>query len=212
MTDHLEEVLEVIPEFKNEVIAIQTSIQNLIINNKIAKPFFIPFDNNNMKPFVSFIRDWNVESHLDYFAAIAEILFSFTAFDRQAFLLAVHPESNPFFNANNNFDFAKNNNLIIFVISSDTAIAVEMTYSFDSTSQNIVWSDEFTCTEIIDIQDPIVECLYMYSHIDEPPFTYKEILNFLSHHNTHLVIADEDAKINKFYSIKKGPYTPSLMV
>ena len=52
MTDHLEEVLEVIPEFKNEVIAIQTSIQNLIINNKIAKPFFIPFDNNNMKPFV----------------------------------------------------------------------------------------------------------------------------------------------------------------
>lgn len=212
MSDHLESVIETIPEFKNEAIAIQTSIQSLIINNKIAKPFFIPIDHDDKKPFVSFIRDWNVDNHLDYFAAISEMLFAFSSFNSKAFLLAVHPESNPFFNANNQFDFAKNDNLVIFVISSDIAIAVEMTYTIDSNSQKIVWSDEFTCTEIVDIQDPIVECLYMYSHIDTPPFTYKEVLNFLSNHNTNLMIADDEAKINKFYGIQKGPYAPSLMV
>jgi hypothetical protein len=212
MTDHLQEVINVIPEFKTEAIAIQTSIQNLIINNKIAKPFYIPFDLDDKKPFVSFIRDWDVNNHLDYYSAINEMLFTFPSINPKAFLFAIHPQSNPFFNVNNPFDFDGIDNLIIFAISSDLAVAVEMTYTHDIASNTLVWSDDFTCTEIVDVKDPIVESFYTYSHIDENTFNYKEILNYLINHNTNLMITDEEAKVNLFHSIKKGPYSPSLLV
>lgn len=212
MTDYLETINNTIPEFKNEVLGIQTSIQSLIVANKIVKPFYIPFDTDNKKPFVSFIREWDVNNYLDYYSAINEMLFSFCAISPKVFIFAIHPQSNPFFNANEKFDFAKENNLIVFVISDQMALAVEMNYTIDSNTNTLVWSDDFTCTSIEDIEDPIIESFYTYSHIEDSPFTYKEILHFLSHNNTHLMIVDEDSKANKFYSVKKGPYSPSLMV
>jgi hypothetical protein len=212
MTDYLEKVSNLVPDFKSEVIAIQTSVQNLITSEKIAKPFYIPFDLDDKKPFVSFIRDWDVNNHIDYYSAINEMLFTYPSINPKVFLFAVHPESNPFFNVNNSFDFADKDNLIIFVISSEIALAVEMKYTHDFSSNTVVWSDEFTCTEVVDVKDPIVESFYTYSHIDEPTFSYKEILNYLSRNNTHLMIVDDKAKVNLYHSISKGPYSPSLLV
>jgi hypothetical protein len=212
MTDHIQEVTNIIPDFKSEIIAIQTSFQTLITTKKTAKPFYIPFDIDDKKPFVSFIRDWDVNNHLDYYSAINEMLFTYSSINAKVFLLAVHPESNPFFNVNNSFDFSEKDNLIVFVISSEIALAIEMKYTHDISSNTIVWSDEFTCNEIVDIKDPIVESFYTYSHIDEPTFAYKEILNYLSHNNTHLMIVDQEAKVNLYHSISKGPYSPSLLV
>ncbi len=212
MTEPLEKINKFIPDFKNEVLGIQTSIEKIILEKKIVKPFFIPFDSDQKKPFVSFVRDWNTDNYDDYYSAIVEMIYTFSSVRPSSFILSIHPESNSFFNVNNKFDFDSSNNLIVFVINEDFGVAIELKYSVNFENNTITWHDQFDCTDIADIDDVMVEMLYVFSHIDVPPFEYNEVLNYLSSLNTNVMIVDETSSVNKLYNIKKGMFTPTLII
>ena len=48
--DFMQAIQEVIPEFKSEVVAVQSSFEKQILSGSIVKPFFVPFDKDNKKP------------------------------------------------------------------------------------------------------------------------------------------------------------------
>ena len=109
-----EKINKVVPDYNNEVISIQTAFENLIINDKIIKPFLLIYDEQNKKPLVSFTRAWLTDNPADYFASIAEILFIIPAINTKSYILAIHPKTNPFFNANKSYPLIYENSIILF--------------------------------------------------------------------------------------------------
>lgn len=211
--DFMEAINEVVPNFKSEVVSIQSSFEKQILSGSIVKPFFIPFDKDDKKPFVSFIRDWNQSRQDDYYTAIVEMISAFpTIINGKAYMLVMHPPTNQFFDPENLFGFGSTDNIVIFVISDDYGLAVEIKYSIDSQNQKISWQDSLEIVEIKDIKNPLTEMLYIYSHIDESAFNYSEHLSYLSHLNTNVMIVDPTSTINQMYSYPKGLFVPTVLV
>lgn len=211
--DFMEAINEVVPNFKSEVVSIQSSFEKQILSGSIVKPFFIPFDKDDKKPFVSFIRDWNQSRQDDYYTAIVEMISAFPAIiNGKAYMLVMHPPTNQFFDPENLFGFGSTDNIVIFVISDDYGLAVEIKYSIDSQNQKISWQDSLEIVEIKDIKNPLTEMLYIYSHIDESAFNYSEHLSYLSHLNTNVMIVDPTSTINQMYSYPKGLFVPTVLV
>lgn len=209
----MEAINEVVPNFKSEVVSIQSSFEKQILSGSIVKPFFIPFDKDDKKPFVSFIRDWNQSRQDDYYTAIVEMISAFPAIiNGKAYMLVMHPPTNQFFDPENLFGFGSTDNIVIFVISDDYGLAVEIKYSIDSQNQKISWQDSLEIVEIKDIKNPLTEMLYIYSHIDESAFNYSEHLSYLSHLNTNVMIVDPTSTINQMYSYPKGLFVPTVLV
>jgi hypothetical protein len=211
--DFMQAIQEVIPDFKSEVVAVQSSFEKQILSGSIVKPFFVPFDKDNKKPFVSFIRDWNQSRQDDYYTSIVEMISVFPSIvNTNAYMLVIHPATNQFFDPENLFGFGSVDNIVIFVISDDYGLAVEIKYTIDSQNQKISWQDSFEIVEIKDIKNPLTEMLYIYSHIDESAFSYAEHLNYLSHLNTHVMIVDPTSKINHMYNYPKGLFKSTTLV
>lgn len=211
--DYMEAIQELLPDFKSEVVAIQSSFEKQILSGNIVKPFFIPFDKETKKPFVSFVRDWNQSRQDDYYTAIVEMISVFPSIvDNKAYMLVIHPSTNQFFDPENLFGFGSTDNIVIFVISDDYGLAVEIKYSIDSQNQKISWHDTFEIVEIKDIKNPLTEMLYIYSHIDESAFNYAEHLHYLSNLNTNVMIVDPTSAINVMYSYPKGLFTSTILV
>ena len=49
--------------------------------------------------------------------------------------------------------------------------------------------------------------LFVYSHIDEPPIKYTEVLQYLASNGVLPMIVDEQADPNTVFILKKGVYT-----
>lgn len=211
--DFMEAIQECIPDFKSEVVAVQSSFEKQILSGNIVKPFFIPFDKEDKKPFVSFVRDWNQSRQDDYYTSIVEMISVYPSItDNKCYMLVIHPATNQFFDPENLFGFGSADNIVIFVISDDYGLAVEIKYTIDSQNQKISWQDSFEIVEIKDIKNPLTEMLYIYSHIGEPAFTYAEHLHYLSHLNTNVMIVDPTSTVNTMYSYQKGLFKSTILV
>lgn len=200
-----EKINKVVPDYNNEVISIQTAFENLIINDKIIKPFLLIYDEQNKKPLVSFTRAWLTDNPADYFASIAEILFIIPAINTKSYILAIHPKTNPFFNANKSYPLIYENSIILFSINEDFAAAVEIEYELKNNS--VSWKQS-NFIEIVDIKDILIEMLFVYSHIDNPPFDYIQTLEYLSSTGFSVMINDETSRVNISNNLSKGIFTP----
>ena len=200
-----EKMNKIVPNCSNVIISIQTAFENLMLNDKIVKPFLLVYDDQDKKPLISFTRAWLTDNPADYFSAIAEILFIIPAINTKSYMLAIHPKSNPFFNANKSYPLIYENSIILFSISEDFGAAVEIEYELKDNS--VSWK-ESNYIEIVDIKDILIEVLFVYSHIDNPPFEYLQTLEYLSSNGFSVMINDETSKVNLKNNLSKGIFTP----
>lgn len=194
-----------IPNFANEIVAFQTTFAKQIEQGINLKPMLVAFDSNNRKHIVSFIRDYDHNNQEDFYAAVSELLFIVPALKSKVFILVIDRNSNKYFDTEKVYPFSYTNSVVAFVVNEEIAIATEVEYNY--IDNKVQWTDNLTYFQIVDIKDIFVEMMFVYSHVDESPFSYPEILNFLSKNGVYPMIVDELSDANEVYMMKKGVYT-----
>ena len=195
----------IIPNFANEIVAFQTTFGKQMDQGINIKPMLIAFDTNNRKHIVSFIRDYDESNQDDFYAAVSELLFIVPALRAKAFILVIDRNSNKYFDTEKVYPFSYSNSVVAFVVNDEIAIATEIEYNY--VNNKVQWTDNLTYFQIVDIKDIFVEMMFVYSHVDEPPFSYPEMLEFLSKNGVYPMIVDELSDANEVYMMKKGVYT-----
>lgn len=195
----------IIPNFANEIVAFQTTFGKQMDQGINIKPMLVAFDTNNRKHIVSFIRDYDESNQDDFYAAVSELLFIIPALRAKAFILVIDRNSNKYFDTEKVYPFSYSNSVVAFVVNDEIAIATEIEYNY--VNNKVQWTDNLTYFQIVDIKDIFVEMMFVYSHVDEPPFSYPEMLEFLSKNGVYPMIVDELSDANEVYMMKKGVYT-----
>jgi hypothetical protein len=195
----------IIPNFANEIVAFQTTFGKQMDQGINIKPMLVAFDANNRKHIVSFIRDYDESNQDDFYAAVSELLFIIPALRAKAFILVIDRNSNKYFDTEKVYPFSYSNSVVAFVVNDEIAIATEIEYNY--VNNKVQWTDNLTYFQIVDIKDIFVEMMFVYSHVDEPPFSYPEMLEFLSKNGVYPMIVDELSDANEVYMMKKGVYT-----
>lgn len=198
-------LLDLIPNFHDEVVALQTTFAQQIEQGNKVKPMLIVFDSNNRKPLVAFSRDSHPDVQDDFYVSVSELLFVVPTVQPKVFILVVDRNSNKYFDTEKVYPFVYQNSTVAFVVSNDTAIAVEIEYNY--IDNKVIWTDNINYFQIAEIKDIFVEMLFVYSHIDEPPIKYTEILSYLYDNGVIPMIVDELSDANQVFVLSKGVYT-----
>jgi hypothetical protein len=200
----LENVTRMVPEFKNEMILIQSSMENLILNQKYVNPFIASFDSSHKKNFVCYTRDCIENDPQDYYSSISTLFFAAVAAESDTILLAIHPATNPYFNPQNVIPIKSKESLAVFLASDSEAYGCEVQYKKED--KRLVWSENMDFFEIRGLVDPIIECLFVFSHTEESPFSYVDMLKYLSESSYRVMIVDEKSFANEVNNISKGVF------
>jgi len=203
-SDSLDKMLKMIPELKNELILLQSSMESLILNQAYVNPFVASFDGSNKKNFVCYTRDCIKDDPQDYYSSISALMFAASAASSSVTMLAVHPATNPYFNPQNALPIYSKESLVVFLASDSQAYGCEIQYTKEN--NRLIWSENILSFDIIGKVDPIVECLFIYSHIDDSPFSYLDMLKYLSESGYRVMIVDEKAFANEMNSLNKGVF------
>ena len=201
-----EELLnELIPNFANEIVAIQTTFAQQFNSHIKVKPMLIVFDSNNRKPLVVFSRDSDPDVQDDFYVSVSELLFIVPSIQPKAFMLVVDRNSNKYFDTEKIYPFIYQNSFVAFIVSNNVAIAAEVEYQY--IDNKVVWTDNINYFQPVELKDIFVEMLFVYSHVDEPALKYTEVLSYLYDNGVIPMIVDEESDANKVFVLSKGVYT-----
>ena len=198
-------VMKLIPNFKDELISLQITFANQMNQHLSVKPMLIVFDPNNRKPLIAFTRDSHPDIQDDFYSSVSELLFIIPSMQPKVFMLAIDRNSNKYFDTEKVYPFTYQDSIVIFIVSDSVAIAAEVEYNFYD--NKVQWTGNINYFQIVDIKDIFVEMLFVYSHIDEPPIKYTEVLQYLASNGVLPMIVDEQADPNTVFILKKGVYT-----
>lgn len=200
----LDHMIKMVPELKNELILLQSSMESLILNQSYVNPFVASFDNSSKKNFVCYTRDCISNDPHDYYSSISSLLFASVAAESSCTLLAIHPATNPYFNPQNVIPVYSKESLVVFLVSDSEAYGCEIQYTKEN--GRLIWSENINSFDIRGLVDPIIECLFVFSHIEDSPFSYIDMLKYLSESGYRVMIVDEKAFANEMHNITKGVF------
>ena len=179
-------------------------MESLILNQTYVNPFVASFDVSSKKNFVSYTRDCVQNDPQDYYSSISALMFAAVAATSTNTLLAIHPATNPYFNPQNVLPIYSKESLLVFLASDTEAYGCEIQYTKEN--GRLIWSENVNSFDIRGLVDPIVECLFIYSHIDDSPFSYIDMLKYLSESGYRVMIVDEKAFANEVNNVTKGVF------
>lgn len=109
----------------------------------------------------------------DLYKTVAEMLYSYSAFSAGSCILVLDTSVS-----------SNEGALVLYVASDDAAYSYTMSYNYSKDS-SFVWNynkDIFTKLTMDDIKSysKIVESLFVFTHVEDPPFTASELLSFYS--------------------------------
>lgn len=198
----LEWVNQMIPNFSNEIVTLQSTFENLILKESVVQPFLVSYDDTKKKNFVAFVRESLKDDPKDYYSAISSLMFANVASMSTLFTFTVHTKSNQYFNPSKVLPLKNLESIVVFVVDDNRAFAVELPYSIND--GKVMWSSDYNAFNIGGFNDPMIECLFIFSHIDESPFVYIDVLKYLSENGYQIMITDESSFANKVFLLQKG--------
>ena len=184
-----------------EIEAIKHTFQKTTEENPNSfKPFAVFFKDRDTKSFICSCRE--ILDEEDYYVAISEMLFAYSAIEAHAVLLAIE--------ISKTINQIKYDVLEVYMGFDDYCVIYTMPYTLENNS--VVWndmlSDSFTIEKMEKAFDTssnmessiqIIESLYLHSHQDRSSFQLYQLISFFNSAGFETRILDE--KLNKQLSI-----------
>ena len=153
-------------------------IISLTQDDPTYRPRLAVFDDSRDLTFAVASRPYDGAS--DYKSAIAEMLYSFQALDAHSCILVLdsHIKDN---------DDVVGDCLNLYFMSSINCHVVQLMYSFED--DDIKWHEDKHRFSQIDLKDhdsvsqEMIEMLFVFTHLDHPPFSSQELFSFYSAQN-----------------------------
>jgi len=198
-------VYDIFSNFDDHKTSIHVSFASQYAKNVHVKPFVVIIDNNLKTTLVSYTRSYDLDVQQDYYVAISELLFLVPSTQPKGFIFVVD-RTNKFFDTEKVYPFKFEKSLPLFVVTSTACVCVELEYQLQNNT--IHWTDKINYFPVTpEIRDIVVEMLFVYSHIDNPPIKYNDVLSYLVANGTSPLIMDEASPPNETFHIEKGIYT-----
>jgi hypothetical protein len=205
MLTYSEEVISKITDIELECNAILHSFESTLKQHgpNSYKPFSVYFKNPDKKSFVVISR--SVEDEQDYYTAISEMMFSFSAFESQSMLLAIDTYKN--------VDGQQNDVLEIYMACQDFCNIYSYPYSLDE-NNNFSWLDgKFSVYQVDsmkrqtpeDLSDvastiQIMEALFLHVFLDKPIFDQYKLKSFFDHNNFEYIdLINDESESNSVH-------------
>lgn len=181
MLIYKDNIKEVIQDIELEIEAIKHSFANTISAQRDSyKPFAVYFDSPEDKSTVMISR--SVQNESDYYSAISEMLFAYSALQSHAVLLAV--------DARKQIDGKDQDLLEIYLANPDFCEVFSMPYEVDD-NNNFVWLENlfnvFSLEKMEKTYDTsgyffatleIFEALYLHVHLHKQIFEYSKMRDY----------------------------------
>jgi hypothetical protein len=115
----------------------------------------------------------------DFKSTIAEMLYSYSAFNAQSCILVL--------DSNINTPTCTTDCLNVYFMSDEYCHVMQLLY--EVVDNTVIWNDSDVRLESIDLKDhqsvsqEMVETMYIYTHLDNSPFLSRELLSYYSYSN-----------------------------
>jgi len=173
--DALEKVCSPI---STEITLLKSVLESVHSSGKKYQPMLTFFSDSKTR-FITLTIPFQ-ENFNDSLIRISESLHLYSAINAHCVTLS--------FNANLEKDGSIYDTLIIFLLSEDSAWQINLPYSFNPDNSIIWMNDLFEINQILkenmdsieNLTKDMLTMFYVYTHIDSSPYTFSEILSFLS--------------------------------
>lgn len=199
MFTYSDEITSHFKDIQLEISSIQHTFQN-VTKEKLNSfsPFAVFFSSSEEKSFIVTSRP--VINELDYYTAISEMLFAYSALDSTGVILAI--------DASKQTDLGSQDLLEIYAACDHFCTIFSMPYHIDESSEFIWHESEFNSFSIEKLEKmydtsgqlhatlEIYESLYLHTHLTVPVFEFSKLKLFYEHNNFNFVSLQESKTDN----------------